>query len=102
MPEQKAPAKKPTAEKAVKERGGGWQALPRPQVQAAGSCQGTAASNYIGWRREKVAASSATRCAARKAAASRPVLAGRCAEHKKGAEAAAAAAPATPATPATS
>ncbi len=99
MPEQKATAKKPVVAKAAKsEEGGGDKcrvAKCKQPVRAKGYCR----KHYIGWRREKVGSKFRYKICSKEGCRKRAVLAGRCAEHKKGAEAAEAAA-ATPATPA--
>jgi hypothetical protein len=104
MPEQKATAKKPTVVKAVKTEKAGSDkcrvAKCKQPVRAKGYCR----KHYIGWRREKVGSRFRYKICSKEGCRKRAVLAGRCAEHKKGAEAAeaAAATPATPATPAAS
>jgi hypothetical protein len=62
-------------------------------VRAKGYCR----KHYIGWRREKVGSKFRYKICGKEGCRKRAVLAGRCAEHKKGAEATEAAAPAVPA-----
>jgi len=99
MPEQKAPAKKPAAGKAVKnvEEGGKHCRAPKCKqpVRAKGYCR----KHYLGWRRGKVGDKFRYKMCSKEGCRKPAVLAGRCAEHKKGAEAteAAATAPASPA-----
>jgi hypothetical protein len=100
MPEQKAPAKKPTAEKAVKSAEEGGKHCRAPKCKQPVRAKGYCRKHYIGWRREKVGDKFRYKMCSKEGCRKPAVLAGRCAEHKKGAEAAAAAAPATPATPA--
>jgi hypothetical protein len=100
MPEQKAPAKKPTAEKAVKSAEEGGKHCRAPKCKQPVRAKGYCRKHYIGWRREKVGSKFRYKMCSKEGCRKPAVLAGRCAEHKKGAEAAAAAAAATPATPA--
>ena len=102
MPEQKAPAKKPTAEKAVKSAEEGGKHCRAPKCKQPVRAKGYCRKHYIGWRREKVGSKFRYKMCSKEGCRKPAVLAGRCAEHKKGAEAAAAAAAATPATPAAS
>jgi hypothetical protein len=99
MPEQKAPAKKPTAEKAVKSAEEGGKHCRAPKCKQPVRAKGYCHKHYIGWRREKVGSKFRYKMCSKEGCRKPAVLAGRCAEHKKGAEAAAAAAPATPAAP---
>jgi len=97
MLRRKAPAKKPAAAKGREDRGAGGKTCPRPPSASHRSVpRDTAASTTSAGRRGKVGSSSAQICS--KEGCRKPaVLAGCCAEHKKGAEATEAAAPATPA-----
>ena len=97
MAEEKATAKtKPAKTKPAAEGGEKCCAEKCKQpVRAKGYCR----KHYIGWRREKVGSKFRYKICSKEGCRKRAVLAGRCAEHKKGAEAAEAAAT-TPATPA--
>jgi hypothetical protein len=97
MPEQKAPAKKPTAEKAVKSAEEGGKHCRAPKCKQPVRAKGYCRKHYIGWRREKVGSKFRYKMCSKEGCRKPAVLAGRCAEHKKGAEAATPAAPATPA-----
>jgi hypothetical protein len=98
MPEKKAPAKKPAAAKAVKTVEAGGKTCRAPKCKQPVRAKGYCRKHYIGWRREKVGDKFRYRICSKEGCRKPAVLAGRCAEHKKGAEAteAAAASPATP------
>ena len=97
MPEQKATAKKPPAAKTAKsEEAGGEKcrvAKCKQPVRAKGYCR----KHYIGWRRKKVGSKFRYKMCSKEGCRKPVVLAGRCAEHKKGAEVSETATPATPA-----
>ncbi|MGB8295375.1 MAG: hypothetical protein WCG85_08095 [Polyangia bacterium] len=99
MPEKKAPAKKPAA-KAEKTVEAGGKTCRAPKCKQPVRAKGYCRKHYIGWRREKVGTKFRYRICSKEGCRKPAVLAGRCAEHKKGAEATEAAAAATPATPA--
>jgi hypothetical protein len=93
MPDVKAKAKKPAAAKAAKvakpvaEGGKKCRAEKCKQpVRAKGYCR----KHYMAWRREKVGNKFRYKMCSKEACRKKAVLGGRCAEHKKGAEAAAA------------
>jgi hypothetical protein len=99
MPEQKATAKKPASAKAVKsEEAGGEKKCRAPKCKQPIRAKGYCRKHYIGWRRQKVGSKFRYKICSKEGCRKPAVLAGRCAEHKKGAEATEAAA-ATPATP---
>ena len=54
MPEQKAPAKKPTAAKTVKTVEAGGKTCRAPKCKQPVRAKGYCRKHYIGWRREKV------------------------------------------------
>jgi hypothetical protein len=100
MPETKAPAKKPAAAKPAAVKADAPTKEPagkkccvakcKQPVRAKGYCR----KHYISWRRGKVGSKFRYKICSKEGCRKKAVLAGRCAEHKKGAEAAAAAAPA--------
>ena len=100
MPEKKAPAKKPAAAKAVKTVEAGGKTCRAPKCKQPVRAKGYCRKHYIGWRRGKVGSKFRYKICSKEGCRKPAVLAGRCAEHKKGAEATEAAAAATPATPA--
>ena len=97
MSEPKESAKKPTAEKAAKsEEAGGKKCRAhkcKQPVRAKGYCR----KHYIGWRREKVGSKFRYKICSKEGCRKRAVLAGCCAEHRKGAETTEAAPAAAPA-----
>jgi hypothetical protein len=94
MPEKKATAKKPVAAKAVKSEEAGGEKCHAPKCKQPVRAKGYCRKHYIGWRRGKVGSKFRYKICSKEGCRKPAVLAGRCAEHKKGAEAAA---PATPA-----
>ena len=94
MPDVKAKAKKPAAAKAAKTatksvEGNGKKCKVekcKQPVRAKGFCR----KHYIGWRREKVGGKFRFKMCSKEGCRKKALLGGRCAEHKKGAEAAAA------------
>jgi hypothetical protein len=101
MPEQKAPAKKPAAAKAVKsEEAAGGKTCRAPKCKQPVRAKGYCRKHYIGWRRKKVGSKFRFKMCSKEGCRKPAVLAGRCAEHRKGAEAAEAAATAAAAAPA--
>ena len=100
MPEQKAPAKKPTAEKVVKSAEEGGKHCRAPKCKQPVRAKGYCRKHYIGWLREKVGSKFRYKMCSKEGCRKPAVLAGRCAEHRKGAEAAEAAATAAAAAPA--
>ena len=94
MPEKKASAKKPAAAKAVKTVEAGGKTCRAPKCKQPVRAKGYCRKHYIGWRREKVGDKFRYRICSKEGCRKPAVLAGCCAEHKKGAEAAAAATPA--------
>jgi hypothetical protein len=92
MPETKAPAKKPAAAKAVKNVADGGKHCRAPKCKQPVRAKGYCRKHYIGWRREKVGDKFRFKMCSKEGCRKPAVLAGRCAEHKKGAEVEAAAA----------
>jgi hypothetical protein len=89
MSEEKATAKKTAAKTAAAVTTGEKCCVEKCKqpVRAKGYCR----KHYLGWRRGKVGSKFRYKICSKEACRKKAVLAGRCAEHKKGAEAAPAA-----------
>jgi hypothetical protein len=97
MPEKKVTAKKPAAAKAVKSVEDDGKKCRAPKCKQPVRAKGYCRKHYIGWRRGKVGSKFRYKICSKEGCRKPAVLAGCCAEHKKGAEATEAATPATPA-----
>jgi len=91
MSEEKAPAKKtasPKTDASTAEAKGEKCCIAKCKqpVRAKGYCR----KHYIGWRRGKVGNKFRYKICSKEGCRKKAILGGRCAEHKKGAEAAAA------------
>ena len=92
MPEQKAPAKKPTAEKVVKSAEEGGKHCRAPKCKQPVRAKGYCRKHYMSWRRGKIGKKHRYNICSKEGCRKPTVAGGVCAEHKKGAVAEGAAA----------